>query len=256
MRIVTIPLNQDNYGYLLIDESTNECAVVDVSGQPAKVAEVLKEEGVKVSFIFTTHKHADHAGGNTEFKEIYPNVKILGSEVDNVEGCDKFVVDGEEFLFGSLKVRCILTPGHTMGHVSYYVEDGNRRAVFTGDCLFIGGAGRFFEGTGSDMYVSLYQKLMSLPQDTEIYCGHEYTLANYKFALSVDPKNIKLIEACCSATALREKRIPTVPSTILQEMETNPFLRVDQPSIQMLCGNCSTDPIVVLTGVREAKNAF
>lgn len=141
-----------------------------------------------------------------------------------------------------------------MGHISYYATHNNDKAVFTGDCLFVGGVGKFFEGTASDMHHALYDKLLKLPIDTKIYCGHEYTLSNYRFALSIDKSNADLVEANKRAVQLRNSGIPTIPSTIEFEMKTNPFLRVyDQSMID--CTGLS-DPIQVLHSVREMKNNF
>lgn len=258
MKIVIIPLNDDNYGYLMIDEETNEAAVIDVSGQAQIVYDAVIREKINLKMVLTTHKHWDHAGGNDLIKSLIPSIEVLGSEIDAVEGCTKVVSDGEEFYLSGIKIKCILTPGHTMGHMSYYAEQNDQRVCFTGDCLFIGGAGRFFEGSATDMYPTLYQKLGGLPRDTMIYCGHEYTLANYRFALSVDGSNEDLIAANEIAQKRRHDGLPTIPTTLETEFRTNPFLRVHAPSIQVnMCGECANpDPIAVLAAVREAKNNF
>lgn len=144
-----------------------------------------------------------------------------------------------------------------MGHISYYVEHNDQRVVFTGDCLFMGGAGRFFEGTGEDMYPSLYEKLAKLPADTLIYCGHEYTLSNYKFALSIDSANQDLVAIYEKCVKLRDEGKPTIPSSIDLELKTNPFLRVYDPAVRKSLGfSEDSNPIAVLTAVREAKNNF
>ena len=256
MRIVIVPLNSDNYGYLVIDEKTNNGIFVDVSGQPDIVLNEIKQNNVNLTTVLTTHHHWDHAGGNNAVKDAVPSVEIVGGEIDNVEGCTRFVKDGEEWTYGEdIKVRCIHTPGHTNGHISYFLEQGNQRAVFTGDCLFVGGCGKFFEGTGEDMYNALYEKLGSLPSDTLIYCGHEYTLSNYKFALSCEPNNTHLIEANEKAKAAREAGKPTIPSSLEVEKQTNPFLRVLFPTIKALFPD-AMDGAQLLTAVREAKNNF
>lgn len=258
MRVVPIPLNVDNYGYLLIDTATNDGAVVDVSGQPEKVLEVAKKEGVNLIKVLTTHKHWDHAGGNNVIKERLPNIEIVGSSIDNVEGCTKFVADNEEFTLSGINIKCLLTPGHTNGHISYVAtsnhNNDDEKVVFTGDCLFVGGCGRFFEGTSADMFGAL-QKLTALPKDTKVYCGHEYTAANYKFALSVDQRNTDLINENVSVQLLRKDNLPTIPTTIGKELKTNPFLRVNE---QDICNSCNQgdDPITVLGCLREMKNNF
>lgn len=256
MRVVTIPLNDDNYGYLLIDEATNEAAIVDVSGQAEEVLQVILREGVHVTKILTTHKHWDHAGGNLKMKCMLPDVEIIGSTVDNVEGCTKFVDDGSIFTLSSISIRCILTAGHTMGHMSYYAVQDDHKVVFTGDCLFVGGVGKFFEGTAADMHSSLFEKLGKLPAETLVYCGHEYTLSNYRFALSVDGKNERLISANDEAVLTRSEGRPTIPSTIQLELDTNPFLRVYETSLRESCGQGSSDPIQILHNVRDMKNVF
>jgi hydroxyacylglutathione hydrolase len=184
-------------------------------------------------------------------------VEVVGSTQDNCEGCTRFVKDDEVFHVSNMKVTCLFTPGHTMGHISYFVEHDDKRVVFTGDCLFMGGVGRFFEGTAADMYPSLYGKLASLPLDTLVYCGHEYTLSNYKFALSVEGSNQDLIASYEKCMKLREEGKPTIPSTIDLELKTNPFLRVrEKEIIQSLGLSVESDVLDILAAVREAKNNF
>lgn len=251
-----VPLNSDNYGYLLIDEHSNNCALIDISGQPEIMLRVVGENNVLPLMILTTHKHWDHAGGNLKMLDAIPTIKIYGSVLDNVEGCTNFIEDNECLKLGDkISIRCILTPGHTMGHMSYYCTDGIDKVVFTGDCLFMGGAGKFFEGTGQEMYESLYVRLGSLPPDTKVYCGHEYTLSNYKFALSCEPENTHLLEANEIAKEQRSKNLPTLPSTIEKEVQTNPFMRVVFPTIKALFPGADT-PSEILQAVREAKNKF
>lgn len=256
MRVVVIPLNDDNYGYLLIDEASNEAAIVDVSGQPEIVLDVVNRENVRVTKVLTTHKHWDHAGGNLRMKSMLPDVEIFGSSGDDVEGCTKFIEDGSMLSLAGISIKCILTPGHTMGHISYYAEQGQQKVVFTGDCLFVGGVGKFFEGTASDMHSSLYDKLGKLPPQTLVYCGHEYTLSNYRFALSVDTRNELLISANSLALTIRAAGKPTIPSTIQAEKDTNPFFRVYEQALIDSCGEGSSDPIEILHNVRLKKNTF
>jgi hydroxyacylglutathione hydrolase len=269
MKVITIPLMEDNYGYLLVDESTKETAIVDVASQPKIMMNAVSQHGLSLVKVLTTHKHWDHAGGNNEVKTAFPNIEICGSRLDNVEGCTKFVGDGDEFMVTkNIKVSCIVTPGHTQGHVCYLAscEGAASKILFTGDCLFVGGCGRFFEGTAADMYPAL-AKLAALPEDTEIYCGHEYTTANYKFNLSVQPKNPHLLAANEALKQKREANIPSVPSTIGQERLTNPFLQccdlalynsfnpvANQDGVPA-CEDTS-DPVAVLGHLRERKNKF
>mgnify|MGYP003385860464 FL=1 len=269
MKVLTVPLMDDNYGYILVDEATNEAAIVDVSSQPKIMLDEVSKHGLNLVKVLTTHKHWDHAGGNNEVKTAYPDIDICGSRVDNVEGCSKFVGDGDEFMVtANIKVSCIVTPGHTQGHVCYLAssDDAANKIIFTGDCLFVGGCGRFFEGTAAEMLPAL-QKLAALPDDTEVYCGHEYTTANYKFNLSVQPKNPHLLEANAALLQKRAANIPSVPTTIGQERLTNPFLQccdlalynsfspVPNQDGVPACGDI-TDPVVVLGHLRERKNKF
>ena len=170
---------------------------------------------------------------------------------DRVKGANTFVKHKESFAFGSLWITPLLTPCHTRGSVCYYVEDkeNQERVVFTGDTLFVGGCGRFFEGTGKEMYESL-KTLSVLPPDTQVFCGHEYTSSNLKFALHVDPQNEKIKKKLDWSLETSY----TLPSTIQDELETNPFMRVDQPDFQKLFGE--SDPVKLMTLIREQKNNF
>lgn len=189
-------------------------------------------------------------------KAVLPTIEVVGSTVDDVEGCTKFVDDGSILTLSTISIRCILTSGHTMGHMSYYATQGDHKVVFTGDCLFVGGVGKFFEGTAADMHLSLFEKLGKLPAETLVYCGHEYTLSNYRFALSVDGNNEHLISANIKAATTRSEGRPTIPSTIQTELDTNPFFRVNETSLRESCGRGSSDPIQILHNVREMKNNF
>jgi len=220
----------------------------------------------------------DHAGGNDVIYEQFPDVDIIGGTIDQVLCCRTCVNDGDVMTFGNLKVHILHTPGHTNGHICYFipVQPGcDTPAVFTGDTLFIGGCGKFFEGTGAEMYNSL-KKLTALPGNTEVYCGHEYTASNYRFALSVNPSNAALASANDTVTELRlfnhlpthlstyslthlinrAQNKPTVPSTIQREIDTNPFLRTfDSEVVATVCPG-AVDPCEILTAIREAKNNF
>lgn len=269
MKVITVPLMVDNYAYLLVDEVTKETVIVDVASQPYIMMDEVTKHGLNLVKVLTTHKHGDHAGGNNVVKAAFPSIDICGSRPDNVEGCTKFVDDGDEFMVTSnIKVSCILTPGHTRGHMCYLAscERSANKVLFTGDCLFVGGCGRLFEGTAADMLPGL-QKLAALPDDTEIYCGHEYTTANYKFNLSVQPKNPHLLQANELLKQKRAANIPSVPTTVGQERLTNPFLQCcdlavynsfDPVPNQAGIAACAdlSDPVAVLGHLRERKNKF
>lgn len=255
MKVKSIELNSDNYGYLLIDDKSKECAIVDVSSQPQIMMDNIEKEGLTLKMVLTTHKHWDHAGGNNEIKNKFPHVPIYGGSIDQVEGCTNVINDKDIINFGSITIQCLHTPGHTMGHICYYCTCDDLKIVFTGDTLFLGGAGKFFEGTGSDMHFSLYEQLAKLLPETLMYCGHEYTLSNYKFALSLEPENPDLLAEVERAKALRDENKPTIPSTIGRELKINPFMRVNEPSIKKLFPSLS-EPHEILAAVRSKKDKF
>ena len=266
MKVLPIPLNEDNFGYIIIDETTKEGIIVDVSSQPQILINELKRLNVKLVKVLTTHKHWDHAGGNDDIRAAFPSVDIIGSTFDNVEGCTIFANDLDIInLTQRIQVKCLLTPGHTIGHMCYLVtcptSTDVKQAVFTGDCLFIGGCGKFFEGTAADMFPSL-RRLFELDEDTLVYCGHEYTTSNYRFALSIDSTNQSLIQANIRALERRKDNFPTVPSTIRLERETNLFLRCCNSSTNWsnilsseVCAECR-DSTAVLGYLRQLKNDF
>mmetsp|Transcript_7590 Transcript_7590/g.10110 ORF Transcript_7590/g.10110 Transcript_7590/m.10110 type:complete len:254 (+) Transcript_7590:158-919(+) len=253
MKIIPVPVLSDNYAYLLVDQGSQTAAAVDPA-EPDTVIRAAQAEGVQIVQILTTHKHWDHSGGNSGMASQIPGIEVVGGSNEGVDACTKTVQDNEEFTFGDINIRCMHTPGHTMGHICYYVTEGEDKAVFTGDTLFIGGAGKFFEGTAEDMYPSLYQKLGALPTDTKVYCGHEYTLSNYRFALHIDPDNAELQSQNAWARQQVNNGLPTVPSTIANELATNPFMRATDPSLQEKTGK--SDPIQCLAAIRQMKNRF
>jgi len=190
MRIVPVPVLEDNYSYLIIDDKTKHAIAVDPA-QPEKVIAAAEKEGVEIKTVATTHHHWDHAGGNTEMKNKIPHLEILGGD-DRIDLTRK-VGHGDEYKLDDLHVRVYFTPCHTSGHVLYLVNSigapQTTSALFTGDTLFIGGCGRFFEGSAEQMDYALNTVVASLPHDTLIYCGHEYTVKNLEFALSLEPNN-------------------------------------------------------------------
>ncbi|KAG2207580.1 hypothetical protein INT46_005100 [Mucor plumbeus] len=250
MKIIPIPALEDNYSYILIDEKTKEAAVIDPV-EPIKILNVISQTGAKLSSVFATHHHWDHSGGNIELVAKKPGLAVYGADA-RIPEINYVCKDREEFKLGSLDITPLHTPCHTKGHVCYYVVDPNtgERAVFSGDTLFIGGIGKFFEGDARDMYRILFHIITKLPDDTWVYCGHEYTKNNLKFALSIDPhnENLQAKWAWCQDKAI------TVPSTIGQEKLYNPFLRVNEQSLQQVVGK--NDPVEVLHTIREMKNSF
>lgn len=254
MKIFHIPCLEDNYAYLIVDEPTKEAAVVDPV-EPEKVLEVAKQNGADVKMVLTTHHHWDHAGGNEKIRQLVPGIKVYGGSIDNVKGCTNKVDNGDKISLGAeVDILSLHTPCHTKGHISYYVtgKEEETPAVFTGDTLFIAGCGKFFEGTAEQMYQSLCVTLGSLPKPTRVYCGHEYTVKNLQFALTVEPENTKIAEKLSWAQNQRKVGLPTIPSTIAEELETNPFMRVDVPEIQRKVG-CNS-PVEALREIRKLKD--
>ncbi|KAL6526897.1 Hydroxyacylglutathione hydrolase cytoplasmic [Orobanche gracilis] len=256
MQILLIPCLEDNYSYMIIDETTKEAAVVDPA-EPRKILRVAEENGVELKLVLTTHHHWDHAGGNEEMKQLVPDIKIFGGSVDNVKGCTDKVENGDKLSLGAdVSILCLHTPCHTKGHISYYVtaKEEDDPAVFTGDtlCHFIAGCGKFFEGTAEQMYQSLCTTLSSLPKPTRVYCGHEYTVKNLQFASTIEPDNVKISQKLSWAEQKRKSGLPTVPSTVEDELETNPFMRVDLTEIQERVG-CKS-PVKALREIRQRKD--
>ncbi|KAL1923119.1 uncharacterized protein VTP21DRAFT_9495 [Calcarisporiella thermophila] len=250
MKIIPVPVLHDNYSYIIIDEKTNDAAVVDPA-EPSKVVHVLNQTGAKLSSIFTTHHHPDHAGGNVELVSRKPGLAVYGADA-RIPEINFVCKHKEDFKMGSLVITPYYTPCHTRGHICYYVVDPatQEKALFSGDTLFIGGCGKFFEGDAQDMYTNLVENLAKLPPETWVFCGHEYTRANLQFALTVDPQN----EVLVNKIAWCHNKTITVPSTIGQELSFNPFMRVNEPSIQL--ATCTSDPVSAMRILREMKNNF
>jgi hydroxyacylglutathione hydrolase len=253
LTIIQIPVLTDNYIYLIHDPVSGETAVVDPAiAQP--VLDVLDKKGWRLTYILNTHHHWDHVGGNLELKQ-KTGCKIIASQSDQhrIPGIDMGVSEDEVISLGKHMARVISTPGHTTGHIVYhFAEDG---ALFCGDTLFVMGCGRLFEGTPEQMWKSL-QKLKALPPSTRIYCTHEYTQTNGRFALSVEPDNSQLQQKMIEVQQLRAVNKPTVPSTIEQEIATNPFFRADSISLQKTSGSEYQSPVQVFTELRKRKDSF
>lgn len=255
MKIHQIPLLRDNYGYLLVCEKTNKTAIVDPSeGEP--VLRRVEQEKVEPVAILNTHHHRDHTGGNEELLAQH-KVDVYGHRSDNarIPGLTRGVEEGDEVQIGEFKGKVFFIPGHTTGHVAYLFENN----LFCGDTLFTAGCGRLFEGTPEQMHASL-KKLMALPDNTKVYCGHEYTESNLRFAMSVEPKNPKLVSRFERIQGLRARGASTVPSTLEEEKQTNPFLRWDskeiQASVKAANPDARLDPVSVFAAVRRMKDSF
>ena len=255
MKIHQIPLLRDNYGYLLVCEKTKKTAIVDPSeGEP--VLRRIEQEKVEPVAILNTHHHRDHTGGNEELLAQH-KVDVYGHRSDStrIPGLTRGVEEGDEVQIGAFKGKVFFIPGHTTGHVAYLFENN----LFCGDTLFTAGCGRLFEGTPEQMQASL-GKLMALPDNTKVYCGHEYTESNLRFAMSVEPKNPKLVSRFERIQGLRARGASTVPSTLEEEKQTNPFLRWDskeiQASVKAANRDARLDPVSVFAAVRRMKDSF
>jgi len=253
LQIYMFPCLQDNYCYLIRDAETGMTGVVDTP-EVAAIERALSATGWTLNYILNTHHHWDHAGGNLELKE-KTGCTIVGPTADasRIPGIDIAVGEGDEFELGSRKARIYDTPGHTRGHIVYHFEEDNE--AFVGDTLFSMGCGRLFEGTPDQMWNSL-QKIRRWPGETKIYCAHEYTQSNARFALTVEPGNEVLIDRARQVDALREIDLPTIPTTVQLETETNPFLRPDSPNIQATLAMPEASVVDVFAETRRRKDNF
>ena len=249
MDIEIVPCLNDNYAYLIRDGA--HCAVLDPSeAGPVKAA--LEKRGWRPAFILNTHHHNDHVGGNLALKEAY-GAQVVGPGKDRarIPGIDIGVDEQSGWSFAGQPVRILEVPGHTRGAITFLV-DGN---AFTGDTLFAMGCGRLFEGDPPMMWASL-SKLMTLPDATRIYCGHEYTESNGRFALTIEPDNAALNSRVADVKALRAQKQPTIPSTIGLEKQTNPFLRAGSSEIRRRLGMEKASDAEVFGEVRRRKDNF
>ncbi len=239
----------DNYGVLLQEPDSGATALVDAGDATAALA-ALAETGWSLSQIWLTHHHSDHTAGTTEI------VAATGAGVHgpaSIASVTTPIADGGEIDFGGVKVTAIATPGHTMDMLNFHIP--SEKLLFTGDTLFAMGCGRLFEGDAATMWASLC-KLMSLDDETVIYCGHEYTAANADFALSVDPDNDALLRRVAAVRDLRSAGQPTIPTMLALEKLTNPFLRASDPSIRAHLGMADADDVNVFTEIRLRKDNF
>uniref|UniRef100_A0A0G4HI18 hydroxyacylglutathione hydrolase n=1 Tax=Chromera velia CCMP2878 TaxID=1169474 RepID=A0A0G4HI18_9ALVE len=266
--VIVVPVLSDNFSYLLVDPETKVAAAVDPA-EPSKVLTAAKEAGVKITHALVTHKHWDHAGGNEEISKSVPGIEIVSTAYENIPCVTKALKDGESIEFGSLRVTALYTPCHTKGHVLFFVESLREPSkdplLFSGDTLFVGGCGRFFEGEAADMVRALRGVIGQLPPNTQVFCGHEYTKSNLKFALAVEPGNQVLQEKFAWTERTLKEGGVTVPSTVGEEKLFNPFMRLDSPEIRealVKSGRARGRSAAVLSeadvmaGLRSWKNSF
>ena len=243
----------DNYGVLLHDAGSGATAAIDAP-EAAPIEAALKAAGWKLTDILVTHHHADHTDGITALKEKYKcRVVAPAAEAKTIPAVDETVREGDKVKIGTLSASVIETPGHTLGHIAYWFH--RDKLAFVGDTLFSIGCGRVIEGTSEQMWRSLI-KLRDLPNDTEIYCGHEYTAANIKFARTIEPNNKALAAREAQAKQQISRNEPTIPVMIGEEKQANPFLRADVPEVAAGIGMAGRPAAEVFAEIRARKNKF
>ncbi|MEG3860220.1 hydroxyacylglutathione hydrolase [Microcoleus sp. herbarium12] len=257
MQVYRLPVLSDNYIFLLHDPDRHTAAVVD----PAVAEPVLQQLislKAELTAIFNTHHHSDHVGGNQQLIDRFPQLTVYGGAEDRgrIPGQQVFLQAGEIVEFGDRTASIFFLPGHTKAHIAYYFapsKPGESGELFCGDTLFAGGCGRMFEGTPAQMLASLAQ-LRNLPDNTRVWCAHEYTLKNLQFAITADPDNLELQQRLIAVQEARRRSQPTIPSSIGIEKSTNPFLRWDFPNLQQFVN--TRDPVQTFARLRGMKDRF
>lgn len=253
VEIVTIPCLSDNYAFLVHESTTGETALVDVP-EFGPIYEELRCRDWDLTYVLITHHHSDHIDGLSELLDVYP-AKVVGAKSDTfrLPNLDLAVEDGDVFSIGDVTVSVMDVSGHTLGHIAYFLADA--RAVFTADSLMALGCGRLFEGSPTQMLQSL-EKIASLPPETLIYSGHEYTQSNGRFAVTIEPENAMLLRRLEDVRLARNAKRPTIPSLLKLELETNPFLRCGEASVQRFVGMEGADRKAIFAELRKRKDAF
>jgi hydroxyacylglutathione hydrolase len=243
----------DNFGYLVHDQASGRTAAIDAP-EAGPIRAALEQRGWTLTDIFITHHHIDHVEAIAELKQAF-GTRVVGprDEADKIEGLDELVGDGDTLELGETRFAVMATPGHTLGHVVFHDAEGGH--LFSADALFSLGVGRMFEGTPGPMWAGL-KRLRELPDDTLVYCGHEYTQANAKFALSIDPDNEFLKARAAEVESLRAAGRPTIPFNLGEDKKANPFLRADAPELAKHFGLEGADPADVFAAIRKGKDNF
>ena len=252
MKVEIIKCLSDNYSYLIFEKETNTVSIIDPS--EFEPCDKIIEKYNKLDFILNTHHHTDHVDGNLKLKEKY-NAKVLGFglDKDRIPGIDILLKENQKQKIGNLEFNVIFVPGHTKGHIAFYFEE--EKIVFTGDTLFSLGCGRVFEGTHKEMFNSLI-KLKKLPLETKVYCGHEYTKSNLEFCLKYDPKNNLLKTKSLKINSILKKNLPSIPTTIDEEIKMNIFFRFDNTSIKEGLNLKDSTDQEVFSKLRDLKDTF
>jgi hydroxyacylglutathione hydrolase len=247
------PARSDNFGYLVHDEASGRTAAIDAP-EAGPIREALTRRGWTLSDIFITHHHIDHVEAIAELKAAF-GTRVVGprDEASKIDGLDELVGDGDTIELGESRFAVIATPGHTLGHIVFYNADGGH--LFSADALFSLGVGRMFEGTPGPMWEGI-KRLRDLPDETLVYCGHEYTQSNARFALSIDPDNVALQARAREVDALRAEGKATIPFQLGEDKQANPFLRADAPELARYYGLEGADPSEVFAAIRKGKDNF
>ena len=253
MNIEIISCLNDNYSYLIHDNKSNTVAIIDPS-EFAPCDKIISKKYKKLDYILNTHHHYDHVGGNKELKKKY-NSKILGfkSDEERIPNIDKLLEDNQEFNIGNIKFTTLFIPGHTAGHIAFYSK--TEKVIFTGDTLFSMGCGRVFEGTYNQMFNSL-SRIKDLPEDTKIYCGHEYTQKNIEFCIKYNPNNDLLKKTKNTIEEKLKNGEPSIPSTLLKEKQMNIFLRTDDLDVKNILNLKKASNLEIFTKLRDLKDNF
>ncbi len=253
LEIRQIPCLSDNYGYLVRDRATGAVAAIDTP-DPEAINAALARVGWRLTHILNTHWHPDHAGGNLALKERW-GCRIVGprGEAEKIPGLDEAVGEGDAVMLGASRAVVHDTPGHTRGHIIYHFADDG--AAFVGDVIFALGCGRLFEGTADQMWTSL-GTIAAMAPETTLYCAHEYTQSNARFAVTVDPGNAALAQRFAEINAKRARGEPTVPMTVAEELATNPFLRANDLRVRQAVGLANAPVVDVFAEVRRRKDNF